>query len=75
MRTWESSIGVDALESGLLELCKLKPFRLVRETEFFEDDDDFGGIWSGICVAVNSVVDIPQAQQIYFSSRLLWASW
>lgn len=39
-----AAVGVDRLVDGLLKVFQLDPLALVREAEFFENDDDFGGV-------------------------------
>lgn len=52
--TWNSSVGVDALKSGLLEFFEFKPFGLVWEAELFKNDNNFGGVRNSVCVSFST---------------------
>jgi hypothetical protein len=42
----DAAVGVEAFEGLLLELGELVQFDLVRQAEFFEEDQDFPWVWT-----------------------------
>ena len=47
--TWHSTIGIDRLVGGLLEISHLDYMRLVWEIKLLEDDQNFGWIGRTLC--------------------------